>query len=64
TENRIAALMAMEAERGGSGGGARPAARVDLPGGFRSNRPAASEPRGPWGGANPDSGSSGRGPWG
>ena len=69
TENRIAALMAMEAELGGSsgsGGGARSDARVDLPGGF--SRPRAAAPRGasgsPWGNNNPGNGSSGRGPWG
>jgi len=64
TENRIAALMAMEAERGGSGGGARPGASVNLPGGFRGGRPGPAQPRGPWGAGNPGAGNSGRGPWG
>ena len=69
TENRIAALMAMEAERGGPSAGAGPSSgfgrNVNLPGGFRSSRPAASQPRGPWGNGNPGSGGSeGRGPWG
>ncbi|BCP55682.1 protease HtpX [Kaistia sp. 32K] len=69
TENRIAALMAMEAEFGGRRGGGgsapgRPKANVSLPGGFRSARPSAgAAPRGPWGGSG-SNGSSGRGPWG
>jgi heat shock protein HtpX len=68
-ENRIAALMAMEAEFGGpasgfGGGSGRPDTRVSLPGGFRSApRPAQSQ--GPWGqGGSGSADASGRGPWG
>lgn len=68
TENRIAALMAMEAEFGGSGpgfgGSGRANPRVDLPGGFRA-APRPSRSQGPWGqGGSGSNGSSGRGPWG
>ena len=70
TENRIAALLAMEAEFGGSasgfGGGAsgRPQSRVDLPGGFRA-APRPTRSQGPWGqGGSGSNGASGRGPWG
>jgi len=68
TENRIAALMAMEAEFGGSGAGfggsGRANPRVDLPGGFRA-APRPSRSQGPWGqGGSGSNGSSGRGPWG
>jgi len=67
TDNRIAALMAMEAESGGQAAGFGPGAGagrgVNLPGGFRSSRPASGGPsRGPWG--NGSGGSQGRGPWG
>ncbi|ODT14886.1 MAG: zinc metalloprotease HtpX [Kaistia sp. SCN 65-12] len=69
TENRIAALMAMEAEFGGSasgfgGGSGRANPRVDLPGGFRAS-PRPSRSQGPWGqGGSGSNGASGRGPWG
>jgi len=66
TDNRIAALLAMEAETGSQGAGFGPgpgAGRgVNLPGGFRSSRPASGPSRGPWG--NGSGGSQGRGPWG
>ncbi|MBB5753478.1 zinc metalloprotease HtpX [Prosthecomicrobium pneumaticum] len=55
TENRIAALLRMDAERPAAPG------RVDLPGGFARRASADRAPRtdGPWGGSSPR-----RGPWG
>ncbi|MCX5494704.1 zinc metalloprotease HtpX [Kaistia dalseonensis] len=61
TENRIAALMELEGQMGGSSGGMA-ARRVDLPGGFGARQRRADDaPRGPWGN---QAGGTSRGPWG
>ena len=59
TENRIAALMELDRQMGGT---PTYSGRVDLPGGFGTRR-APSGTRGPWGGSG-NGASSGRGPWG
>ncbi|MBB3931511.1 heat shock protein HtpX [Kaistia hirudinis] len=59
TENRIAALMELDRQMGGT---PTYSGRVDLPGGFGTRR-ATSGTRGPWGGSG-NGASSGRGPWG